>query len=120
MGFWPLSLGLTMPLLPPSNNSKRGALPAGAAANGGLSALESPRRQLLQAAMAEAVSDYGYHATTISDIVQRSGVSQGAFRREFASKEQCFLAAFDSLNQRFAARIVSAYRGPSTDPGDRS
>src|SRR6267378_3396284 len=53
---------------------------------------ESQRERLLPAVTA-AVSELGYPAVTIGDIVKRARVSKAAFYDHFADKEDCFLAA---------------------------
>jgi AcrR family transcriptional regulator len=73
------------------------------------------RRLRLQAATADAVAERGYDATTIDEIIKRAGVSHRSFRSQFASKEQCFLAAFDAFAQQVYARIVSSYRRAACD-----
>lgn len=48
------------------------------------------RRRLLQAA-AWCFENYGYGGTRIADIVGRAGMSQGAFYRHFADKDEVLL-----------------------------
>lgn len=43
--------------------------------------------------MAEEVSEKGYRAVTIADIVKRAGIARNTFYENFSSKEDCFLAA---------------------------
>jgi AcrR family transcriptional regulator len=47
-------------------------------------------------AMAEAVAEKGYPATTVADVVARAGVSRKTFYEHFADREECFLAAYDT------------------------
>ncbi|MDT3397267.1 helix-turn-helix domain-containing protein [Streptomyces sp. B1866] len=42
----------------------------------------------------EVTAEKGYAAVTIGDIVERAGTSREAFYRQFAGKQECFLAAF--------------------------
>jgi AcrR family transcriptional regulator len=74
-------------------------------------------RLRLQAATADTVAERGYNATTIEDIVKRAGVSRRSFRRQFATKDQCLLAAFDAFAQQVYARVVSSYRHAADGPG---
>jgi AcrR family transcriptional regulator len=57
--------------------------------------LASQRGRML-AAMAAAVAEKGYPATTVGDVVGRAGVSRKTFYEHFADKEECFLAAWDA------------------------
>ncbi|MFB8002076.1 TetR/AcrR family transcriptional regulator [Nocardia sp. NPDC056000] len=44
----------------------------------------------------EAVSERGYNATTVADIVARAGVSRRTFYQLFRDRDECFLAAFEA------------------------
>lgn len=57
--------------------------------------LASQRGRLI-AAMADAVADKGYGATTVADVIARAGVSRRTFYEHFRDKEACFLAAYDT------------------------
>jgi AcrR family transcriptional regulator len=48
-------------------------------------------------ALALEVSEKGYRAVTVADIVKRAGIARNTFYENFGSKEDCFLAA-----QKFA------------------
>ena len=68
---------------------------------------QAHRRRLLSA-MAEAVAEKGYVATSISDIVARARVSRSAFYACFADKEACFLAGYAEEAQRHFELITTA------------
>src|SRR5580698_10485139 len=70
----------------------------------------SQRERLLRSVIA-AVSESGYLAVTVADIVRRARVSRGAFYAHFADKEDCFLAATAEGRELMIARVVSATRG---------
>ncbi|HWW68018.1 MAG TPA: TetR/AcrR family transcriptional regulator [Solirubrobacterales bacterium] len=53
------------------------------------------QRERLIAGLAEAVAEHGYNAVTIAHVVRAAKVSRRVFYANFASKEDCFLAAFD-------------------------
>ncbi len=55
---------------------------------------ESQRGRLLSAVV-QVVSEKGYAAATVADIVERASVSRTTFYEQFPDKEACFLAAFD-------------------------
>src|SRR5215218_1735566 len=58
---------------------------------------ERNQRERLFAAMVATVSEKGYEATTVADLVELSGVSRSAFYRHFDDKQACFLAAVKAL-----------------------
>ncbi len=45
--------------------------------------------------LAEVMTEKGYVATTVSDIIKRAGVSRETFYQQFDSKQDCFSQAFD-------------------------
>ena len=57
--------------------------------------IASDQRARLLAAMANVVAEKGYAATTVADVVRAAGVSRSTFYVLFASKEACFLDAYD-------------------------
>src|SRR5689334_4382607 len=57
--------------------------------------MESQRGRMLDA-MAQAVAEKGYPATTVADVIARAGVSRKTFYEQFRDKEDCFLAAYDT------------------------
>jgi len=69
----------------------------------------SQRERLLRSVIA-AVSEHGYQAVTVADIVRRARVSKKAFYDHFANKEECFLAATGEGRELMIARVVSASR----------
>ena len=64
------------------------------------------RERLLEAA-GRVFSQRGYHGATIEEIVEQSGLSNGALYYNFRNKEDLFLALFD---QRIEARIAAVER----------
>jgi AcrR family transcriptional regulator len=61
---------------------------------------EDARSRLLRA-MAVAVSEKGYGATTVADVVRIARVSRRTFYEHFDDRESCFLALGDELSQFF-------------------
>ena len=57
---------------------------------------ESQKRRMLQA-MIEVVSERGYPETRVVDVIEVAGVSRKTFYEQFTSKEDCFLATYDTL-----------------------
>jgi AcrR family transcriptional regulator len=69
---------------------------------------ESQRGRLL-AAMIEIVGRDGYHATSVTDVTARAGVSRKAFYDLFGDKEQCFIAAYEDALGRLLALAMEAF-----------
>ena len=77
----------------------------------------SQRERLLRSVIA-AVSEHGYQAVTVADIVRRARVSKKAFYAHFANKEQCFLAATGEGRELMIARVTSASRALPAEASD--
>jgi AcrR family transcriptional regulator len=60
------------------------------------------------AALAEEIGIKGYRAVTVADIVRRAGIARNTFYDNFASKEDCFLAAQDFALEEALRRVVEA------------
>jgi len=71
------------------------------------------QRERLLRAVSELCATQGYDATTITHIVREAGVSQRAFRKHFASKQECFLAAYRTLLAGLEERLDEACAGIS-------
>ncbi|WP_018655593.1 TetR/AcrR family transcriptional regulator [Actinomadura flavalba] len=73
------------------------------------------QRGRLCRAMIEAVAEKGFAATSVQDVLQRSGVARQSFYQVFSSKLDCFLAAFDLATGYLKERITE---GLAPSPGD--
>ena len=82
-----------------------GPLPAGRHSLTRDVVLASQRGRLLDA-MAQAVAQRGYGATTVAHVVELAGVSRKTFYEHFAGKEDCFLALYDTGIAYVLGRIV--------------
>jgi AcrR family transcriptional regulator len=82
-------------------------LPRGPAALPPAVVARAHRERLLRA-MAEAVAEKGYVATSIADIVSRARVSRSAFYACFRDKEDCFLAGYAAEGDRHFELITDA------------
>lgn len=73
--------------------------------------MEEVQRIRILEAMAEAMSDRGAGGATVTlaDVIERAGVSSGAFHEAFVDREACLLAAFDLGVQRARMRLSAAY-----------
>ncbi|WP_353946617.1 TetR/AcrR family transcriptional regulator [Streptomyces sp. HUAS MG91] len=80
------------------------------------------RRPLTRAALSESAwalfREKGFHATTISDIVERAGLTRGAFYSNYRDKEELFLALYDEHTDRLLAGLeaAGAEAAPDSDP----
>jgi AcrR family transcriptional regulator len=83
-----------------------------------LSAVRASQRERLLRSVIAAVSDLGYPAVTVADVVRRARVSRAAFYAHFADKEECFLAATGEGRQLMVGRVVSATRALSSGVPD--
>jgi len=75
---------------------------------------ERNHRERLFAAMVACVVEKGYEATRVADLVELSGISRSAFYRQFADKQECFLAAAEELIQPTLAVMEQAESAASS------
>jgi AcrR family transcriptional regulator len=66
--------------------------------------VRSQRERMLRA-MAETMAVQGYARTSVADVLRAAGVSRETFYEQFASKEACFVAAYDAAAAVLLARI---------------
>jgi AcrR family transcriptional regulator len=94
-----------------------GPLPSGRHSLTREAVLESQRGRLLDA-MAEAVAEHGYGATTIAHVVSHAGVSRKTFYEHFRDKEHCFLAMYDTGIAFVLGRLMETLEAEE-DPRER-
>lgn len=70
----------------------------------------SQRERMLDAVV-ELVATHGYARTTVGGIAAKAGVSRTTFYEQFASKEDCFRAAYDAVAGKLVEAIVAAAGG---------
>jgi AcrR family transcriptional regulator len=75
--------------------------------------ISESQRTRLMSSLTELMTERGYAAVTIGDLVGRAGVSRTSFYQHFAGKQECLFAAYD----RFAAMIAIAIT-PDFDPAE--
>jgi len=68
------------------------------------------QRERLIAGLAEAIAENGYASTTIAHITRHAAVSRRTFYEHFASKDECFVAAYDTVMEQLRERVDSAYQ----------
>jgi len=66
------------------------------------------RRRILEAA-ADLVAEHGYQGATMETIVRRAKVGYATFYKNFADKEECYLALLDAAYGVTAHRVRRAY-----------
>ncbi|HWE34054.1 MAG TPA: TetR/AcrR family transcriptional regulator [Solirubrobacteraceae bacterium] len=70
-------------------------------------------RDRLIAALASAIEEQGFRATTVADIVRIARTSRRTFYEHFADREACFLALFEQTSNASMDDLAAAVR-----PGD--
>jgi AcrR family transcriptional regulator len=67
------------------------------------------QRERLIAGLAEAIAENGYAGTTIAHITRHAAVSRRTFYEHFASKDECFVAAYDTVMAELRDRVAKAF-----------
>jgi AcrR family transcriptional regulator len=67
------------------------------------------QRERLIAGLAEAVAENGYSGTTIAHITRSAAVSRRTFYEHFSSKDECFVAAYDTVMAELRERVTAAF-----------
>jgi AcrR family transcriptional regulator len=70
--------------------------------------VESNQRERLVAALADVLYERGYEQTTVASIGKRAGVSKSDFYKQFKSKDECFISAYDAAVERLRECVRSA------------
>lgn len=68
----------------------------------------TPSRVRLLEGLAAAITEKGYAATTISDIVRHARVSKRTFYEHFEDKDACFLASYTAASEETLRKIATA------------
>lgn len=69
------------------------------------------QRGRLQEAMVELVAEHGYNGFAVATLSNHASVSKRDFYKHFASKEECFLATYDSIVSHSVRGILAAAEG---------
>jgi AcrR family transcriptional regulator len=67
------------------------------------------QRERLIAGLAEAIDENGYAGTTIAHITRHAAVSRRTFYEHFAGKDECFVAAYDTVMAELRERVAKAF-----------
>ncbi len=68
-----------------------------------------PERALIVEALVEVAAERGYGETTIEAVVERAGLDRPAFDRHFRGKYDCFLSAWQEINEGCLEAMIRAY-----------
>lgn len=86
----------------------RGPLPRGPHSLTRAEVSANQRRRMIEATI-DVVAEKGYAELTVADVIARAGVSRRAFYEHFANREDCFLAAYDSVMAESEAALRRAF-----------
>ena len=64
------------------------------------------RERLIQG-LATSIRERGFRDTTIADVVRHARTSRRTFYVEFVSKEECYVALLDALNEALRVQIAA-------------
>lgn len=78
-------------------------------------AVRSERERLLEA-MVRVAAAKGYEATTVADVIEAAEVSRETFDEMFASREACFLEAYDAVIDVLVAHVSTAFESTVGQP----
>lgn len=74
------------------------------------------QRERLIAGIAEAIAEHGYAGTTIAHITRHAAVSRRTFYEHFSSKDECFVAAYDTIMEQLRERVSVAFEAEQDWP----
>ena len=72
-------------------------------------AVADHQRARMLDAVSEVVSEKGYAAMTVEDVIAAAGVSRRTFYDQFKGKEAAYLAAFEAAGTELIRRVREAY-----------
>jgi AcrR family transcriptional regulator len=79
-----------------AREASAGALPRGPHSLSRAEVSANQRARMIQATI-DVVAEKGYAELTVANVIAQAGVSRRAFYEHFANREECFLAAYDSI-----------------------
>jgi AcrR family transcriptional regulator len=74
------------------------------------------QRERLVAGLAEAVAENGYAGATIAHITKAAAVSRRTFYEHFRDKDDCFVAAYETVMEELRARVAERFERSETWP----
>lgn len=75
--------------------------------------VQTQRARMLRA-IAEAMTERGYVATSVADVLNRSGTSRETFYQQFSSKQDCFIAAYELAARAILTELEREARSEGT------
>ncbi len=75
------------------------------------SVVQASQRMRLLEAMTDVCAEKGYAATTVADVIERSGISRKTFYEHFDNKEGCFLAVYREGHDKLLADMAAGIAG---------
>jgi AcrR family transcriptional regulator len=69
---------------------------------------EGDHRTRLVVAMADVLTEKGYAAASVADVVRQARVSKRTFYEHFASRDECYLATYQTLSEILLTLIAQA------------
>jgi AcrR family transcriptional regulator len=72
------------------------------------------QRTRIMDALAAVLTERGYVNTPVAAIIERAGVSRETFYEQFASKQDCFVAALEATVADLAGTLNGAVAAPGT------
>jgi AcrR family transcriptional regulator len=66
--------------------------------------------------MVRVAAAKGYEATTVADVIEAAAVSRETFDEMFASREACFLEAYDAVIDVLVAHVSTAFESTVGQP----
>lgn len=77
--------------------------------------IRSERERMLEA-MVRMSAAKGFEATTVDDVIEYAGVTRETFDEMFATKEACFLEAYDAVFDVVIAHVTASFQAASDQP----
>jgi AcrR family transcriptional regulator len=76
------------------------------------------QRERMLTALADVLTERGYANTPVAAVIERAGVSRETFYQQFASKQDCFIAAFEDAVSAVATALFTELGSTApTEPG---
>lgn len=70
--------------------------------------IEQHQRERIITALVDTVARRGYNQTPVADVTKAAEVSRRTFYEHFSDKEQCFLAAYDLIDDHLLRSVSAA------------
>ena len=88
-------------------------------ADDGHAVLDGPGGKVISEAAIEAMSEHGYHGTSVRDIADRAGMSSAALYHHFSSKQDLLFRITDRGIEALVRQTEDALLASPNDPAER-